>query len=559
MHCLFVFCLLAQTHANTIAPQVLPEHLVSDYRHWIAGDARPLVNCWNITDTYRDGGKGWGGAEQLGLIGAGSHVLPTFGVHWAHKSIAATNKENPNNIRFLRFCRKHRLPIALRSPNMPDIMRGEKRWRNRPFEDSPLVWKPGRTRPSPVISTQSKPGHWQEAAREWTACAALRQITAEYPQPPGDVLWFDNNETILHKLGHHFSGKVVDRRLQDLGDVDQAELIELVNRRIATLYQAFHSEIRRTVPEHYRSTLKFIGYERPYDFRLRGWNGENYGHGRDFDGASPGSFYFNLWDVTKDVEFMSIPVVSHIDVVGQEWMKKQKPGFIWCQSVWHGPSRQHRVLHDKTTSETFDSKARISFGHLTPDRYEGLCKYAIFVHKPRVLSHFAAHRKRIDEPVMSDTDWKLFEHKDKLPRYTERDFWSACVRSVDAFWQTGMQNALDGALVQGHTAYRLRRLFWTNVKGPLADKERWFVLRTSADPDLPDESRAFLYGRFHWPVHAVARQTEHATYVYAYSPLRDRGNVTITVRDGLTVTGDVPQRGRFWRIDERGVAKVVGE
>ena len=560
MRCLLLLTLFFQNGAKQSAESSAPPaQLVRDYQQWVATDPRPLVNCWNITDAYRDGGSGWGGTEQLKLIAGGKHVLPTFGVHWAHKNSVAANNENPNNIRFLRFCKKHGLPIALRSPNMPDIMRAKGKWRERAFEDSPLVWKPGRTKPSPVISTQSKPEHWQQAAREWAECAALRQIAAEYPKPPGDVLWFDNNETILHKLGHHFSGKVVDRRLQPMDGMDREKLIDTVNRRIATLYKAFHSELRSTMPRPYGNQVRFIGYERPYEFRLCGWNGENYGHGRDFDGASPGSFYFNLWDVIKDVELMSIPVGSHIDVIGQRWMKQQKPGFIWCQSVWHGPSKQHRVMHEKTTPETFKSQKRIGFGHLTPERYEGLCKYAIFVHRPRVLSHFAAHRKRIDEPVINDRDWKLFERKDKLPRYTERDFWNACVRAVDTFWDDGMRHSLDGGLVEGHPAYRLRRLFWSDVKGPLADQEKWFVLRTSADPELPDDSNAFLYGRFLWPIHAVARETDDSIYVYAYSPLGNRKNVTITVRDGLTVSGEVPQRGRFWRIDKGSSTQIIGE
>jgi hypothetical protein len=191
-----------------------------------------------------------------------------------------------------------------------------------------------------------------------------------------------------------------------------------------------------------------------------------------------------------------------------------------------------------TAAQTTGSSGGVQY-HLaspdlfTPERYKAWIRYGMWLTKPRVVREFRGDDNQ--EQYGMDYLYGLIAAVDEV--YTNpllKQFWRLGEPVKNPAWKHPYKTA-EPAEYQTDAA-----------------RYRWYNLTTDADTLPPDSQSVAL--TLEIKVWALALKIGTAPnrewLVYAYSPKKDRSNVTITIPEYGNITIDVPQAGVFHHVRE---------
>ncbi|MFZ4983994.1 MAG: hypothetical protein ACOYLF_00905 [Blastocatellia bacterium] len=480
----------------------------------------PLAGHWNLGEAK----DGYTPAYQLDLIRNGHHILPSF--------LLPNRYANPDDPRWQEYYRgamleaaRWRIPIALIGTQWEAPLSTLDEYVQLPAERNPnVILADGRVRRevSPLGSVEP----WREVGRSWGGSRMMQQLQEWYPDPPL-VLLISNNEharldwtkveedrRYLERYGRERDA-VFRRRLVGDAWIERYRALRLgfgegfVNQswRDRALYVAYDA----FGPAHFARWPGWIDHSLFVPDRSSPWP-------RAWDGTSS-SFYLFNWSAINDFTVFSPQVESMNWRFMIEEAYRVNPNFWFELSTWDG--HEPTLANDK---RKFYASLNQEF---TPERYEGMIQFGMWLLRPRVVREFRGYR----ETVATTKEW--FE---AVLDSVDRVHLNPVLRS---FWQ-------NGRLVANRSR---AHPYQVAVPEELQRTDRWFQLATSLDPDGKWTLGTQL------PVFALALargQTPGREWlIYAHAPTGGRRDVQITVPDFGEIRIDVPVGGVFYLASER--------
>ncbi len=510
-----------------------------------AGRPLPLAAHWNMTGMYNEG---FTPAYQLQLLKKGHHILPwlrwpptdydldrTFktGDPRKQKYIDSQMAEFEATIKELA---RLRLPLAILGTQWESLLTYDKKYFDLPPEQNPNeIGVDGKVqhRVSPFGPIEP----WRQVGKVWTDNTFMKRIQEWYPNPPLVILISNNEHAKLPWSEVEQSKRYLDK--YGKGKPNDFKR-KVVSDGWIERYQALLDSMREGLAsEHWRKHVKFIGYEAypPVHFgRWGGWMEYSlYVPGRldpqplVWDGGSP-SYYLHNWMALTDYTLWSPQVETMNWVFMLDEIHRTRPEFWFELSTWDGD--QPGAGNDK---RKFYARQGQLF---TPQRYEGMVQYGMWLMRPRTVRDFRSHTESVEyagpyfEPILAAVD-RVYSNP-----------------VLQKFWR-------KGTLVPNR---RGKHPYQAAIPPEYKDVDRWFLLDTNLTPKelAPTEfDNAKPPSRqLEIPVFALALSLgsapEREWLVFAHSPRRARLGVTITLPDYGPITVDVPQSGSFYHVTEKG-------
>ncbi|HET8705333.1 MAG TPA: hypothetical protein VFM46_03435, partial [Pseudomonadales bacterium] len=292
-----------------------------------------------------------------------------------------------------------------------------------------------------------------------------------------------------------------------------------------SLYRSLQNGMRSEfVAPLWKSNSLFIGYnafESPKFGLFSGWHNYSlYYPGRlqpwplAWDGASV-SYYLRFTDASSDFRVFSPQVEAMNWVFMLDEARRQSKNYWFELSTSDGQEPKRVAL----------SADSIRY---TPDRYRGMIQFGAWLLRPRVLREFrmwddTVKRSGAYFSAITDTVDIVYRNED-----------------LKRFWRYGELVANDNE----------KHPFQENIPSEYAAISRWYLLEASTNPkslaldtEIPVYSIAL----------ALGNKPNREWLVYAYSPLRNRKNVTITIPHFSKVTIGASVKGSFYLVSEAGL------
>lgn len=471
----------------------------------------PLAASWNT------GLKplGFTPAWQIGQIRRGRYLLPWF--------VLGVPSAGPARIGYLNafdalyygsaigYLARHHLPLTFEAAPWETLLSRL----SHPYAKTDAK---GRALP---LSPLGPVAPWYDAGRAWARYPSLRELQRLYPDPPLVLLISDNEadrvsaDDLHAPYGVNASPQIIARR-RAIGD---AWIV-----RYEAMIRGFRDGLDAP---GWRAHALFIGYDAfvtPAMGRWTGWGSYSlYVPGRTepwpyaWDGASV-SYYVHDWAPDSDYTVWSpqIEAMNYVPALAE--VRRSKPDFWFEISTWDGQQlgqASDKLLFYASRGQTY-----------TPDRYGGMVQFGMWLLRPRVVREFrnwTDDRIRFEPYFDRVMDAVARVHRDPVLR----DFWR------------------HGRLVANPTG---GHPYEAALTPELASRPRWFLLDSPANPPRPWQLTTPL------AVYSLAlvrgRAPRREWLVYAFSPLRRSGVVSVRIPGGPEVMVQTAPGGAFTRIEE---------
>jgi hypothetical protein len=481
------------------------------------GHPLPLAAHWN-TGQVKDG---FAPKYQMEMIKQGHFLLPWFQLRDPNdKPLDNDYYEGP-----MKWAAQVGLPISFLGTQWERLLTTSPEFSKLPLDKNPnVIDLNGKVLPS--VCPFGPVELWREAGREWTSTPIIKKLQEIYPNPPL-VLFVSNNEHgklqwedaegSLRYLARYGKGKDDSFKRKVIGD-------GWIER-----YRALQEGMReRLIAKSWKDKALFMGYDAfggPAFARWGGWIKYSlYTPGRfepwplAWDGASV-SFYVHNWNASTDFTVWSPQVESMNWVFMQKEAQRMNPGFWFEISTWDG----HEQAKDNDKRKYY---AKLGQAY-NPERYAGMVQFGMWLLRPRVVREF---RDSIETVAQ------------------EGHYFLAIVDAVDAvhnnavlrrFWRRGQLVA--------NTAHP--HPYQADVPEEYQNAERWFLLDSNLDPVRPWNLGTQL------PVYSLAlalgNSPEREWLVYAYSPLAQRSNASLSLPGYGPISVDAGPAGVFYEVMEK--------
>lgn len=382
-----------------------------------------------------------------------------------------------------------------------------------------------------LISPFGPVAPWYEAGRAWARSPSLQQLQRLYPDPPV-VLFISDNESSkltpddLHApYSVHASAQITARR-RAIGD---AWIVR---------YRAMIRGLRDGLEAPgWRAHALFIGYDAfvtPAMGRWGGWGAYSlYVPGRTepwpyaWDGASV-SYYVHDWTPDSDYTVLSpeIEAMNYVPVLAE--VRRTEPDFWFEISTWDGqqPGQpSDKLLFYANRGQTY-----------SPERYGGMVQFGMWLLRPRVVRDFRGS--------LDDERIRFGPYFDRIMDAVSRVHSNPVLRD---FWQHGR---LVANPLGGHP-------YEAALTPELASRPRWFLLDSPANPPRPWQLTTPLAVYSLALVRGQAPRREWL--VYAFSPLRSSGVVSVRIPDGPEAMVRTAMGGAFTLIEEGNPLPITRE
>ncbi len=210
---------------------------------------------------------------------------------------------------------------------------------------------------------------------------------------------------------------------------------------------------------------------------------------------------------------------------------KVNPDFWWEISLWDGNASDWTPQTECTPEAAKKSKAcqyKLDGQTYTPDRYEGWAQFGLWLLRPRAVREFRGSTTPL-------APWRPFF--DRLLRAVDRVY---ADETLKQFWR-------HGRLVHN---FAHRHPYQDDVPEKYRTVHRWFLLDTDLEAPRPWDRTTNI------PVFSMVlvlgEEGSRRWLLYAHSPLKDRRGVEISVPDFGKLRVDVPRRGTFYVLEEKG-------
>lgn len=475
----------------------------------------PLFASWSTGEFN----GGFGPLRQLALIEDGHYLLPWF--------FLPAPDQRFNLIYYKKAIERAaelKLPISFISTQWESLLTTDPRYFALPLVNNPnVITVKGEVLRE--VSPFGPVGPWETVGTQWTTNAIIRRVQEWYPDPPL-VLFVSNNEHA--KLNWTDAGNSKRFANRYGADADGETKRRAVGDGWIQRYRALRRGMRDALTaKAWRENARFIGYNAWGLAALGRWDGwPDYSlhvPGRlspmplAWDGASP-SYYLETWDPMTDFTVWSPQIESMNWVFMKEEAFRLNPQFWFELSVWDGHESDPAI--DK---REYFKRLRQDY---TPERYAGFVKFGMWLLRPRAIRDFRYMEEyhQFEAYVMA-----LVEAVDKVHTDTV----------LRRFWR-------KGRLVENK---EYQHPYQSAIPDEYKNVPRWFLLNTSLDKPRPwtlsTEIPAFALAL------VLGQAPEREWLVYAFSPLGDRKDVTVTLPGHGIIALDFSKSGNYFYVSEK--------
>jgi hypothetical protein len=484
----------------------------------------PLLGSWNASTwwNYNTATAGLYPGWQLDMINQGHHLLPWYNI--PNPNELCENSEFCYPFEYLESpimrAAQSNLPISFVGPQWEHYLYDDPVYFNLPPHQNPNVVSTNGS-VQKQISPFGPIDYWYEIGEKWGSTDLMQQVISWYPNPPL-VIFVSNNEA--SKLT--WKDAETDQHYLDLygygrdDNFKRSVFADAWGDRYRALIKGFRDSLENP---NWREVSKFIGYEAFGP----GWFGRWYGW-KEYSLYKPNQIDPNplYWQGGSPSLYSCPTVCGERDntVIGplfqsMNWVFIQNeayqlnPSFWYEFSSWDGDTESHDEY--KKFGQTF-----------TPERYEGFVQFGMWMTRPRIIRVYR--------------DWDQ-ERAEVLP------------------WLMPVMNAIDRIYTNP-----ILRSFWRNssiivnpsrihpyqyeIPSEYSAVDRMFLLSTDLDPPEPWSYQT------EFSVLSLTRQKgispQRQWLLYAYAPLGERRNVSITIPDYGKIIVDISLEGTFYLIEE---------
>lgn len=494
--------------------------------HWSGGEILGLVN---IPGTY------FTPAYQVQLILDGHHFLPLFG---QRKPLGPDTLYDSYYEEAIKQLAEWNLPFTIMGSQWERLLSERDEYWLLPDDQNPNVLNINGEFERRVSPFGAK-GQWYEVGKTWTTQRVISKLQQWYPNPPMVMMLSNNEHDRLEWHEAEISQRYIDLYGTGMGDDFKRQVF--TNGWIEK-YTAIQDGMTEGLSNPvWQNNVFYVGYNVGDVKHFARWNfWKNYslytpgridpGH-LYWDGGSP-SYYLNQWQTnladfkvySPQVEFMNIVFIL-------EEAYSDKPEFWYEMSVWDGFDYLYPNDPEKNKRAWYESIGQ----EFSAYRYKGYVQFGMWLTRPRVVREYR-HFREPQEDVGLEYFQKLMESVDRIYKDS----------LLEKFWR-------KGNLVRNNSH---KHPYQSDVPPEYSDTERWYLLDTNLDPPRPWDLATEI------PVFSLAlcigSEPSREWLVYAYSPVEDRTDVTITIPlKDTPITVDVPVEGAFYYIIEDSVIVSV--
>jgi len=378
-------------------------------------------------------------------------------------------------------------------------------------------------------------GPWYDVGKKWGSSPMMQQLQGWYPNPPL-VIFLSNNEAI--KL--NWTEVDTDKSYMNLygsgrsDDFKRQVVAEGWIARYRQLQQGFKDGLASSV---WKTNGIFVGYEAFGPRWLGRWSGwKDYSlyipnridpSPLMWDGGSP-SFYL-LGGSISDYQVFS----PQVEVMNYPFMMSEalqiNPTFWFELSTWNGCD-----WYPPNPSDPWCQQLLANNPNFTPERYEGMVQFGMWIIRPRVVRDYRAWAE---------------------PRAQSEPYFTALVNAVDRIY---VNPTLQRFWRQGQLVVNSARLhpYQLDIPAEYASSNRMFLLSTSVDPPSMSDLGTII------PVYALARvigQSPQRTWLlYVDAPSGSENGVIVTIPGYHGIAVNATSAGTFYLVDEtNGAVSLV--
>jgi len=485
----------------------------------------PLAGHWNT---------GWfpGGFDpeyQLAMIEKGHYLLPAFHLPppWESTPVLRSGYYEKS----IKKAAALNLPISFISTQWERYLTVAPEYFMLPGKDNPNVVD-NRGNVLKKVSPFGPVQLWQEVGSKWTSTPLMKKLQEWYPDPPL-VIFVSNNE---HPKLTWREAETSSRYMMTFGSgSDDNVKRKALGDGWIERYRAMQDGMRQNMTSAaWGSRMKFVAFDaigtRAFG-RWKDWLDYSlYIQGRmepwplSWDGVSV-PYYLNNWGKSSDHTVMSPQIEAMNWLFMREEAWQMNPRFWIEMSTWD-------AFNSPSTDSKHKGKSQQSH-RISIERYEGYVQFGMWLLRPRVVREFRNHLATVsqDEP-----------HFMSVVRSVDRVHDNSVLKK---FWRSG-------ELVANREKIHP---YQTNIPDEYKSIDRWFLLDTDHDPKRPWKLDTEI------PVYAIAlalgEKPNREWLIYAHSPLKRYGAVSVKLPGYISVTVKSTPDGNFFHVKEGKQVKLL--
>jgi len=539
----------------------------TDICEWQSG--LPCVAEWNV--------KGFPLAWHVQQLKAGHRFLPSLFLPQSDEASnpATFDRYMAGSLDALRYLSSYGVPVCLRMANIGQAFYDLPAYRvpvkPENLARSPLVWslKGDKLDDQRQTDTFASPGFWGIEGTALGTAQYMRMLTSAILSPPW-ISFVENNEAAYDKPHWYFDNMTAEElSYKDPEEIDAlsvragkrlnrivspSDFIDEMAERRAAQYEAFHAAFERELPPEWRDRTYTACYHKPdlrYPTTTRG-DVDRIGYLPELlraDGASIDNY---------------VAMNQSHDFTSPDHLKISNMIPAWNQQRQKNP-RAYREL-----SLTLGSKAAIQGAiegrhePITPALFECYIHWLLWTIRepgvPVILRHWCGSSVRPTDPFFPD------DLRQQYPALTcdatTEEYIAPIMRAVDRicddatlryFWLGGRPITLVGGSLPTDSLRRAAGLPpYPDPHGPDARRRH---LRCNVNG--PESEWSWDAGRQRFngtvKVWAVATKRDDGYLLYAWSPCKLEGNITVTIPDAGDVEIDAPSPSGYWLLSAAGL------
>jgi hypothetical protein len=491
----------------------------------------PLVACWSASTWWNYNGESAGfypGWQLEQMAAKGYHLCPWFNIPIPSEYVPdPTDAEMQDYLNTpINRAKTYNLPIIFVGAQWEQYLYTST-WLSKPKSENPNVWDVTTQAAIAKLSPFGAISPWYNVGYSWGSSTTMQQVIRWYPTPPL-VIFTSNNEAETLK----WTEASTDQNFCDTYPSTWDTMTDAQKRhafaagwktRYDQLIAGFRAGFQNT---WWESHSVFTAYQAIYPGafgRFYGWKEYS-----SYDDGNMINWQYNFFDggLADTYSWPSGSEASERDntVEGPLFQcmnfpfmineaHSLKSNFRADLILWHGDIDSWAIY--PSYGQTF-----------TPDRYEGMVQFAMWINTPRIVWEYEGWEK---------------------PRSSYLQWLQPIINAVDRVWNRSTLQSFwrNGTLVVNPAS---SHPYQTDVPPEYSTVDRMFLLTTSLDPATPWAMDT------QFEVMALARRKgtkpSRQWLLYAHAPTGARTNVQITIPDYKAVTVNVALAGSFYLIDE---------